>query len=80
MNLYFREQLSKNNFFKAGHSINLSDGSQKTEYSSDEELANLLEQEKAKVLNDDDLRKRFDGIDDKLGKNKDLRIQELFTQ
>lgn len=68
-----QEQLSKNNFFKAGHSINLSDGSQKTEYSSDEELANLLEQEKAKVLNDDDLRKRFDGIDDKLGKNKDLQ-------
>jgi len=68
-----QEQLSKNNFFKAGHSINLSDGSQKTEYSSDEELANLLEQEKAKVLNNDDLRKRFDEIDGKLGKNKDLQ-------
>jgi hypothetical protein len=68
-----QEQLSKNNFFKAGHSINLSDGSQKTEYSSDEELANLLEHEKAKVLNDGDLRKRFDGIDDKLSKNKDLQ-------
>lgn len=68
-----QKQLSENNFFKAGHSINLSDGDQKKEYSSDKELAALLEAEKAKVLDDAELRSRFDSIDKKLDGNKDLR-------
>lgn len=68
-----QKQLSENNFFKAGHSINLSDGNHKNEYNSDEELAALLEAEKSKVLNDTELRTRFDGIDKKLDGNKDLR-------
>lgn len=67
-----QKQLAANNFFKAGHSINLSDGKTKKEYASEEELSVLLDNEKKTVLNNDDLQKRFNDIDAKLS-NTELR-------
>lgn len=67
-----QKQLSTNNFFKVGHSVNLFDGTGKKEYASDEEFAKLLEDEKKTVLSDDDLMKRFNEIDSKLS-NAELR-------
>ncbi|SHH44312.1 hypothetical protein SAMN02745135_00823 [Caloranaerobacter azorensis DSM 13643] len=67
-----QKQLTANNFFKAGHSVNLSDGDQKKEYSDGEELKKLLENEKKKVLDDEELQKKFDEINSKLT-NKELR-------
>jgi len=67
-----QKQLTTNNFFKAGHSVNLFDGRQKNEYSNGEELKKLLEDEKKKVLEDDELQKKFDEINNKLT-NAELR-------
>lgn len=67
-----QEQLSKNNFFKAGHFVTLRG---RGEAKNDEELKKILEDEKSKVLNDKDLLKKFDAIDKKISnvELKDLR-------
>ncbi|MDI3546338.1 MAG: hypothetical protein PWP68_1755 [Rikenellaceae bacterium] len=67
-----QKQLTTNNFFKAGHSVNLFDGIQKNEYSDGNKLRKLLENEKKKVLEDEELQKKFDEINSKLT-NKELR-------
>lgn len=67
-----QKQLETNNFFKVGHSINLFDGNNKSEYSSSEELKETLEKEKEEVLNNPDLQKSFNAINDKLT-NTELR-------
>jgi len=67
-----QKQLETNNFFKVGHSVNLFDGNNKKEFSSDDELKQAIEDERKTVLNDEDLKKRFDEIDKKLG-NVELR-------
>ena len=67
-----QKQLATNNFFKAGHSVNLFDGKVKNEYSSEIELKEILESEKKKVLNNEELQKSFDGINKKLT-NAELR-------
>ncbi|MFA6660772.1 MAG: hypothetical protein WCS62_04110 [Bacilli bacterium] len=67
-----QKQLETNNFFKVGHSVNLFDGNNKKEFSSDDELKQAIEDERKTVLSDEDLKKRFDEIDKKLG-NVELR-------
>lgn len=67
-----QKQLETNNFFKVGHSINLFDGNNKKEFSSDDELRQAIEDERKVVLSDGELKKRFDEIDKKLG-NVELR-------
>jgi len=66
------KQLNSNNFFSAGHSVNLFDGQTKKEFISEEELNLLVTNEKTKVLSDPDLQKRFNTIDSKLT-NAELR-------
>lgn len=66
------KQLNSNNFFSAGHSVNLFDGQTKKEFISEEELNSLVTNEKIKVLSDPDLQKRFNTIDSKLT-NTELR-------
>lgn len=67
-----QKQLATNNFFKVGHSVNLFDGKNKKEYTSEEELTKLLEDEKKGVLDNEELQKRFNEIDAKLT-NTELR-------
>lgn len=68
-----QKQLEANNFFNAGHSINLSDEevNEKTEYTTNESLLEKIEAEKQRVLSDTDLRERFDKFNSKI-KNKEL--------
>lgn len=67
-----QKQLVSNNFFNAGHSVNLFDGENKKEYENGEDLKNILEEEKKKVLEDEDLQKKFNEINNKLT-NTELR-------
>ncbi len=69
-----QQQLKSNNFFDAGHSINLANEgtSEKLEYASDEQLKQKIEEEKLRVLGDEELGKRFDEFNKKL-KNKELQ-------
>ena len=66
-------QLEANNFFGAGHSINLKDKNTDSheEFVSNEEFAQKIESEKLRVLSDQDLQKKFDSFNSKL-KNKEL--------
>lgn len=64
------KQLGSNHFFKAGHSLNLSDGIEKKEYDSDESLQELIKEEKEKVLSDPELRDKFEIINKKLSNAK----------
>jgi hypothetical protein len=61
-----QKQLSENNFFKANHSINLSNGKNKEEYSTDDEFKKLLENEKRRILGSDELKKKFEEINSKI--------------
>ena len=67
-----QKQLASNNFFKAGHSVNLLNGETKEEYTTDKDFQKLLEDEKKKIMEDDDLKNKFDEINNKLT-NADLR-------
>lgn len=68
-----QKQLEANNFFNAGHSINLSDeeSNQKTEYTTNDSFLEKIEEEKQRVLSDAALREKFDKLNSKL-KNKEL--------
>lgn len=69
-----QQQLASNNFFDAGHSISLADETshEKTEFSSNEELRDMIEAEKLRVFDDEGLRARFDAFNAKI-KNKELQ-------
>lgn len=69
-----QQQLAANNFFDAGHTISLADETnlEKTEFSSDDELRDIIEAEKQRVLEDDEIKQRFDAFNAKL-KNKELQ-------
>lgn len=67
-----QKQLSLNNFFTLGHSVNLYNGKEKHEYFNSEELKLKLEDEKNKIFDNDELKRTFNEIDKKLT-NQDLR-------
>lgn len=66
------KQLEINNFFSVGHSINLFDGENKNEFKDEKTLKELVNEEKKKILENDDLQKKFNTIDSKLS-NTELR-------
>lgn len=70
-----QKQLSSNNFFKGGHSVNLFDGASENKYTSEEDFQRILEEERNKVFSNTDLQAKFDKISAKLSNQqlKDLR-------
>ena len=64
--------LATNGFFDARHSVNLN-ADQSIEIASRDQLEAVIEQEKARIINDDDLKKRYEDIEKPLTKNADLR-------
>lgn len=69
-----QQQLASNNYFEAGHSISLANEAshEKTEFSSNEALRDMIEAEKIRVFDDEGLRARFDAFNAKI-KNKELQ-------
>ncbi len=69
-----QQQLEANNFFVAGHSINLADKNshEKAEFTSNQSFRETIEAEKLRVLSDETLRGRFEAFNAKL-KNKELQ-------
>lgn len=69
-----QQQLETNNFFEAGHSINLIDknSNDKLELTSNELFREKIETERARVLNDAELKTKFESFESKL-KNKELQ-------
>ncbi|WP_322887067.1 hypothetical protein U8C36_17640 [Sinorhizobium medicae] len=70
-----QQQLAANHFFDAGHSISLADKNslEKTEYSSNEALRDMIEAEKLRVFEDEGIKARFDAFNAKI-KNKELQV------
>lgn len=68
-----QKQLDANNFFNAGHSVNLTDevSGEKTEYATNESLIEKIKAEKQRVLDNTELRENFDKFNSKL-KNREL--------
>jgi len=69
-----QQQLEVNNFFTAGHTINLADENtnEKEEVTSNISLLERIEEEKRRVLSDVDVSQKFDKFNSKL-KNKELQ-------
>lgn len=65
--------LKTHGFFKASHSVNLFDGQNKIEVSKEEDLEEIIKEEKLKIMNDSDLLKEWDEIDKKLSSKAELR-------
>ena len=66
------KSLATHGFFEARHSVNLN-ADESIEIASRDQLEAVIEQEKAKIINDDDLKKRYEDIEKPLTKNVDLR-------
>lgn len=64
------KSIKDNSFFDAGHTIKLSNDSK---IESAEDFETLLESEIKKIINDEKLKKIFDGIDKAIGSNVELR-------
>lgn len=66
------KQLKDNGFFKAKHTVNLRTKDGMKEISTADELAEKIEEERKRILTDNDLAKKFDAIDKKI-QNTELR-------
>lgn len=76
------QQLKSNNFFAAGHTLNLCDKNdgKKEEITTDSSLLDRIESETLRVLSDPELKQKFDAFNNKL-KNKELQIfRDYITQ
>ncbi|HCB68828.1 MAG TPA: hypothetical protein DEP48_00560 [Persephonella sp.] len=67
------KSLKGNNFFKAGHTISLSNGTNKEEFNNEKELNKFLEEQKKKILENEELKSIFEKIDKGLNRNQKLR-------
>ncbi len=68
--------LKVNGFFDAKHSVSLNSGVERKEFLSQDDLDFEINNEKSKILTDDDLSKKFKELDDAITKNvlvKDFR-------
>ncbi len=68
------KNLNDNGFFDAKHSVSLNTEKGKNEIcTTQEELDKVIKEEKDKILNDPELKKRFDAIDKLITKNAELK-------
>lgn len=67
------KSLSDNGFFTAEHTVNLKGNGGITEISTQKELEKIIADEKAKILSDATLRKKFDDVAKQLDRNTALR-------
>lgn len=67
------ESLAKNGFFTASHSVNLKADGEVVEVNTQEELEQIIDNEKQSILKDQKLIKTFDAVQAQLNKNAGLR-------
>lgn len=72
-------QLKENGFFEANHTVSLN-GEDRVEIASEDQLEDLIKQEKEKITNDASLRKKFDALEKQIQKNATLRDFEAYVQ
>ncbi len=67
------KSLAANGFFEARHTVNLKASGKVVEINTQQELENVITEEKKLILRDEELRKRFDNVATQLERNADLR-------
>lgn len=67
------KSLTDNGFFKANHSVLLNSADGNKQITTNEELKEVIEQEKQTILTNPELLKAFNDIDDKLKANAEMR-------
>lgn len=72
--------LVSNGFFEASHTVSLSDGSDKSEISSEDDLKKVIQTELEGILSDEKLLKAFQKIDNKLGNQELKDFREYVTE
>ncbi len=72
-------QLKENGFFQAKHTVSLN-GENRVEITSEEQLEDLIKQEKEKITNDAGLRQKFEALEKQIQKNATLRDFETYLQ
>ena len=69
-----RKSLDENNYFRANHTISLTDRDlNKREITSPEELDLIIQEEKKRILSDPELASKFEVIDREITRNVNLR-------
>ena len=66
------KSLADNGFFEANHSVTFNSATP-TEITSKADLEALIEDEKSKILNNSELKKKYDGFEKKMNKNEAIR-------
>lgn len=74
------KNLAANGFFKAGHTAILKSSGKEIEITTQDQLVNLITNEKNEILKDKALRVAFDAVDKQLGKNVDVRKLRTYLQ
>jgi len=72
-------QLKENGFFQAKHSVSLN-GESRVEITSEDQLEELIKQEKETISKDEGLRKKFEALEKQIQKNATLRDFEAYLQ
>lgn len=67
------KSLADNGFFEARHTVNLKSSGKVLEINTQNELENVIDEEKMAILQDEELRKKFDDVAKRLQKNAELR-------
>ena len=74
------KNLNDNGFFNAKHSVLLNTGKDKTEVTTQKGLDKVIQDEKDKILNNPDLKDKFEAIDKPITKNENLRTFRIFLE
>jgi energy-coupling factor transporter ATP-binding protein EcfA2 len=74
------KQLKDNGFFKAKHSVSLNTVKSNKIITTEEELEQVIQQEKESILSNPDLVKAFEEIDKKITANQDLKNFREFVE
>ena len=67
------KSLADNGFFDAHHTVNLKASGAVLEINTQKELENVIAEEKKAIIEDEELRKKFDGVAKQLQRNAELR-------
>lgn len=71
------KNLKDSGFYQAGHSVKLKVGDTSQEVATQKELESLFQEERAKILSDDDLKKKFESVDKALGNAQTKKLRSL---
>lgn len=74
------KNLKDSGFYHAGHIVKLKIGENSQEVATQKELENLFQEERAKILSNDDLKKKFDTVDKALGNAQTKKLRSLIEE